>query len=565
MTTDEQDRSHRHIAYFTMEVGLDSGLPTYAGGLGVLAGDMLRACADLAVPVVGITLLHRRGYFEQSVAPDGWQREAPVAWDPSRRLVAVPETASLTIEDRTVRVRAWRYDVAGAGGHHVPVYFLDTDLPENDAFDRALSGALYGGDERYRLAQEMVLGIGGVRLLRALGYTGIRKYHLNEGHAALATLELLREAHPEGIPPWPFDGIREQCVFTTHTPVPAGHDHFPRALAERALDGFLPRDLIAALGGSNELNMTALALALSSWVNGVAERHAKLSEKMFPGHAIHHVTNGVHSATWTAPSFRRLYDHHLPHWTRDASMLRNAARIPRARIWEAHEEAKAALLAAIAQRTGRKLRPEALTIGCARRATHYKRLDLVFTDVQRLLKAAGGDGRLQLVFAGKAHPHDGDGKEVIRRIIGLGRELGDRLPIVYLEDYDIDLAKLVVSGCDLWLNTPQRPLEASGTSGMKAAHNGVPSFSILDGWWLEGHVEGVTGWSIGGHAPEGGTPDENRADADDLYRKLEETILPLFMGARDRWIAVMQHAIALNASFFNTHRMIGQYAAAYLE
>jgi starch phosphorylase len=285
---------------------------------------------------------------------------------------------------------------------------------------------------------------------------------------------------------------------------------------------------------------------------------------MFPGHAIHHVTNGVHSATWTAPSFRRLYDRYLPHWTRDASMLRNAGRIPRARIWEAHEEAKGALLAAIAQRTGRKLRSEALTIGCARRATRYKRLDLVFTDVQRLLRATGSDGRVQIVFAGKAHPHDGEGKEVIHRIVGLGRELGDRLPIVYLEDYDIDLAKLVVSGCDLWLNTPQRPLEASGTSGMKAAHNGVPSLSILDGWWLEGHVEGVTGWSIGGHAPEDGTPDENRADAEDLYRKLEETILPLFMGARDRWIAVMQHAIALNASFFNTHRMIGQYATAYL-
>ena len=559
------DRTHRRVAYFSMEVGLQSDLPTYAGGLGVLAGDTLRACADLVVPVVGVTLLHRQGYFTQSVGADGRQTERPAVWDVAAHLALQSEEITLSIEDRAVRVRAWRYDVAGAGGYEVPVYFLDTDLPDNDPFDRALCGALYGGDERYRLAQEMVLGIGGVRMLRALRYTGVRKYHLNEGHASLAALELLRVAHPVADAPWPLGEIRESCVFTTHTPVPAGHDRFPRALAERALNGLLPPNLIKSLGGGDELNMTALALNLSGWVNGVAERHAEIAAGLYPGHGIHHVTNGVHAATWTSPSFRRVFDRYLPHWLQDASMLRNAGRIPAGVIADAHAEAKTALLDSIARRTGRRLDGSALTIGCARRATRYKRLDLIFSDVPRLLAAAGGDGRVQLIFAGKAHPRDGEGKAMIARIVALGRELGQRLPVVYLPDYDIDTAKELVAGCDLWLNTPQRPLEASGTSGMKAALNGVPSLSILDGWWLEGHVEGVTGWSIGDRTtPEDGTPDENRADAGDLYDKLGGTIVPLYFGDRARWTAIMQQSIALNGSFFNTHRMIQQYATAYL-
>jgi starch phosphorylase len=469
-------------------------------------------------------------------------------------------TVTVDVEGRPVRVRAFRYEIAGQAGQLVPVLLLDTDLEDNAPGDRALAGRLYGGDERYRLAQEIVLGIGGVRLLAAAGYGQIRRYHLNEGHAALAPLELVREENT-GRPAadWRFEGVRSRCVFTTHTPVPAGHDRFGWDLVHRVLGPLVPEPILRMLADRDGVfNTTALALDLSRFVNGVAKRHEEVSRQMFPGYGIHHVTNGVHSATWTCAAYRQLYDRHLPGWATDPAMLRNASRIPDAEIWSAHVEAKCQLFATVQTRCGLALDPEALTIGFARRATLYKRADLVFSDLGRLRDLVRRQGRLQLVFAGKAHPRDEQGKDLIRRIVAVGRELGAEIPVVFLPNYDMALGQTITAGVDLWLNTPQRPLEASGTSGMKAAHNGVPSLSVLDGWWLEGHVEGVTGWSIGAAEPR------SDGDADDLYRKLE-IILPLFHRDRGRWIAVMKGAIALNASFFNTHRMIQQYAAnAYL-
>jgi starch phosphorylase len=437
---------------------------------------------------------------------------------------------------------------------------LDTDLADNAPPDRALAGRLYGGDERYRLAQEIVLGIGGVRLLAAAGYDQIRRYHLNEGHAALAPLELVR-AENEGRPAseWRFDKVRRSSIFTTHTPVPAGHDRFDWDLVRRVLGPFVPDDVLGMLAGRDgRFNTTALALDLSGFVNGVAQRHEEVSREMFPGYGIHHVTNGVHSATWTCPAFRQLYDRHLPGWSADPAMLRNAGRVPDGEIWEAHIEAKRELLRSVRSSTGRTFDEDALTIGFARRAALYKRADLVFSDIERLRELARHHGRIQLVFAGKAHPRDEGGKDAIRHVFAAAHALGDDVPVVFLPNYDMALARIITAGVDLWLNTPQRPLEASGTSGMKAAHNGVPSLSVLDGWWLEGHVEGVTGWSIGGTTPE------SDGDAADLYAKLE-TILPLFHRDRAGWIATMKSAIALNASFFNTHRMVQQYVAnAYL-
>jgi len=543
-----------------MEVALDGGIPTYSGGLGVLAGDMLRACADLSVPIVCVSMLWRKGYFDQRLDVHGRQREQAADFHPEQKLRLLPTHTHVEIEGRRVFVRAWQYDVTGVTGSSVPVILLDTQLDDNGEYDRSLTDCLYGSDQffgndqNFRLAQEIVLGIGGVRMLHALGYRGVQRFHMNEGHAGLLVLELMNwQGGPEATE-WDYEGVRQRCIFTTHTPVPAGHDQFDYRSVERILGPAVPFDVLHMLGGRERLNMTLLGLNLSRYVNGVAQRHEEVSREMFPGYPVQHVTNGVHSATWTCDSFQRLYDEWIPGWTKDPAMLRKALNIPNDRIWAAHAEAKTRLLEFVQQQSGRSLAPETLTIGFARRATAYKRANLVFTDVARLIEIAGRVGPLQFVFAGKAHPKDESGKRLIEQIIRTSRQVQKEIPIVYLENYDLEMAKLVVSGVDLWLNTPQRPLEASGTSGMKAAHNGVPSFSTLDGWWVEGHIEGVTGWSIGSQSWA-----STVEDAPDLFQKLEYVILPMFYGSRDRWIDVMRHAIALNASYFNAHRMVQQY------
>jgi starch phosphorylase len=562
----DKAKEHRRIAYFSMEVAVASSIPTYAGGLGVLAGDTLKSCADLRVPVVGVTLLYRKGYFTQKFDEAGAQQEWPVRWNPEHFMEPLPETVDVEIERRVVRVRAWQYTLMGSSGYSVPLVFLDTAVEGNADGDRALTDCLYGGDQRYRLAQEVLLGIGGMRMLDALGYRALDRFHMNEGHASLLVLELLAKQSVSHGREWDFEGVKNRCVFTTHTSVPAGHDQFEYELVERVLPRIVPFEVTRMLGGRDRLNMTLLGFNLSRYVNGVAKRHEQVSREMFPGYDIHHVTNGVHSSTWTCDSFRALYERHLPGWDNDPAMLRQAIAIPRDEIWAAHTEAKARLLALIAERTGRALIADALTIGFARRTTPYKRADLIFSDVGRLLAIARHSGPLQFVFAGKAHPNDYGGKALMRRIAAVAREIGGEVPVVYLENYELELARLVVSGTDLWLNTPQRPLEASGTSGMKAAHNGVPSFSTLDGWWVEGHLEGLTGWSIGQREAEAPTSDSvNRQDAEDLYEKLGGEIVPMFYRHRERWIDIMRQSIALNASYFNTHRMVQQYVTnAYL-
>ncbi len=548
------DWSRRRVAYFSMEIALANEMPTYAGGLGVLAGDTLRSCADLEVPVVGVSLVHRKGYFRQEIRDD-WQSEHDAPWNPERALHALDPQVSVDVAGRSVRVRAWRFDIVGSTGYPVPVLLLDTDLPENELEDRGITDHLYGGDARYRLMQEIVLGVGGVRMLQATGCADLRTFHLNEGHAALAPVELLRTEGPrQG---WDFRSVRNRTVFTTHTPVPAGHDQFDWQLAHHVLGEVVPRDVFHMLGGADRLNMTHLALNLSHYVNGVALRHREVSSELFPSYEIHQITNGVHSRTWTSGAYKTLFDRYIPGWREDPLMLHNATALPPVEIWQAHYRAKDMLLETVLARTGRRLRADALTLGFARRATAYKRPDLVLSDLPRL-RAIAKTRPLQIVFAGKAHPNDDSGKSGIRSVLSAARQLGDDVPVVYLDDYDLNLALCVAAGVDLWLNTPLRPLEASGTSGMKAAHNGVPSFSVLDGWWREGHIEGVTGWGIGPMEPTGG-PEADHADAADLYQKLEHVIAPLFYEKREAWIRIMQQSIALNASFFNTHRMVRQY------
>lgn len=562
----EEAQENRRIAYFSMEVAIGSAMPTYSGGLGVLAGDTLKSFADLRVPAVGVSLLYRKGYFNQKLDEWGRQEEQPVQWSPDRFLHPLSATIQVDIEQRTVQVRAWQYDIVGLSGYSVPLILLDTDVEGNTDGDRTLTDFLYGGDERYRLAQEILLGIGGLRMLQVLGYSGIERFHMNEGHASLLVLELLKKRNGANIEAWDFSSIRNQCVFTTHTPVPAGHDQFDYGLVQYSLGQMLPFDVLQMLGGRDRLNMTVLGLNLSHYVNGVAKRHEEVSQEMFPGYPIHHITNGVHSWTWTCDSFKSLYERYIPGWSNDPSMLRHAISIPQKEIWSAHLAAKARLFALIQERTHLSLSVDTLTIGFARRATLYKRADLIFSEIDRLVEVAKQVGPIQFVFAGKAHPKDNPGKELIRRIFEVSHQLRGQIPIVFLEDYDMELSKLIVSGVDLWLNTPQRPLEASGTSGMKAAHNGVPSFSILDGWWIEGHIEGVTGWAIGSKESELSRSDDlTRQDAEDLYQKLKKAIAPMFYQERELWVDVMRHAIALNASFFNTHRMVQQYVTnAYL-
>lgn len=578
-----------------MEIALENAMPSYSGGLGVLAGDTIRAAADIRLPMVAVSLLYRKGYFRQRLSDEGAQTEEPVEWDVEKFLVEEAPRVVVSLEDRRVELRVWRYSVKGVRGYEVPVYFLDADLPENDPRDRELTGSLYGGDPYYRLSQEVLLGIGGVRMLRALGHTELMRYHMNEGHAALLTIELLDEetqlSGHTSIKADDIERVRSKSVFTTHTPVPAGHDKFPFEYLtrlfpglSRLFDGKDPSsveliksilqveqsypDLQEAARRGASLNMTHLALSLSNYVNGVAKLHGEVSRRMFPNVPIEAITNGVHAATWASPSFRDLFDRLIPSWREDNYSLRGALGLPPEEVWAAHLLAKHDLLELVRKKTGLKLDQEAFTIGFARRATGYKRADLLLSDLDRLRQIAKNAGSFQVVFAGKAHPNDGGGKEIIKRIFKAKKALKKAVSVVFLDNYDLDIGGKLTAGGDLWLNTPQYPLEASGTSGMKAALNGVPSLSILDGWWVEGHIEGVTGWSIGEPHRSGPAPDiatNNAADAESLYSQLENVILPLFYEERSRYLAVMQHAIAINGSFFNTQRMVQQYITdAYL-
>jgi glycogen phosphorylase len=551
------------VAYFTMEIAVAPDVPTYSGGLGLLAGDMIRAAADLKVPITAVSLLYRRGYLRQRLDDEGSQFEEPVTWNVNEHLREMPVRVSVTIEGRTVHLRAWRYDVAGVSGFTVPVYLLDTDVPENAEQDRTLSHQLYGGDMRVRLSQEVVLGIGGVRMLRALGYDNIHRYHMNEGHASLLVLELLDEETRRSWRTSPTHddvlSVRKQCVFTTHTPVSAGHDQFSTALALAVLgrqELFARPDLFHCNGS---LNMTELGLHFSHYVNGVARRHGEVSQRMFPGFEIGWITNGVHPATWIVPALQQLFDKYLAGWQEHAVVLRNAFSIPDDALWAAHRQAKRELLHYAREATGQTLDEDVLTLGFARRFTGYKRPNLLLHDTRRLNEIAERRGNLQVVYAGKAHPNDRQGQELIRDVFRSRRQLSPQVRVAYIPDHDLRLGRLMTSGVDVWLNTPRAPLEASGTSGMKAAINGVPSLSVLDGWWLEGCAEGVTGWAIGKDRRGSTGPLDDEEDALSLYEKLDSVVMSLYYRDRPGFINVMRHAIAINGSFFNTHRMLQEY------
>jgi starch phosphorylase len=556
------------LAYFSMEIAISDQIPNFSGGLGVLAGDFLRAASDLSIPAIGVSLLYHEGFFRQDIDASGRQIEHPVRWTPSDHLERLDAQVQVVIGGRSITTGVWCRVLVGVDGSSVPVYFLDTRLPENDPDAQTITDRLYAGNQRERLYQEAVLGLAGPAMLRQLGYEDIAKYHLNEGHASLVPIALLAErlnGFVGDASPAIIDSVRELCVFTTHTPVPAGHDRFTFDVVTEVLGEELAKgmDEIGCLERGN-LNMTVLGMFFSGYINAVSQRHGEVARAMFPDYQIEAITNGVHAPTWVGPRAASMFERHLPRWRHDNTMLRYSSCITLDELRVTHAEAKQNMISEVALRTGVVLDPATLTLGVARRATPYKRNDLLLSKPDRLRALVDRLGPLQVIYSGKAHPSDLSGKLLIERINSLAQELDGAVTVIYLENYGMEIASYLVAGVDVWLNNPVAPHEASGTSGMKAALNGVPSVSVLDGWWVEGHVEGVTGWDIGTDLGAEsilpiGDPEVDSADADSLYRVLEEKVLPLYYDDPDGFLAVRRAAIALNGSFFTAQRMVSEY------
>ncbi len=598
------------IAYFSAEFAVHQSLPLYAGGLGVLAGDTCKEASDLGVPLVGIGFMYPQGYFHQQVSADGWQQEvyerldwldAPI--EPAVRADGTPCVVAVPLGDRTVLALVW---VVYAG--RVTLLLLDTDLPENAPWDRELSARLYGGNQETRIQQEIVLGFGGVRALNALGISPA-VWHLNEGHAAFVVLQRIRDSVEQGVP---FERavaeVRRTTVFTTHTPVPAGHDAFPFHMIETYVSGAWGslgelRDRFLALGaydngGGQMFNMTALALRSAGAVNAVSQLHRDVTCQMWtplwrgeatdeaaascPARAI---TNGVHVPTWIASELSKLFEAHIaPDWRQrhdDEQMWDAIEAIPDDELWNVRQALRSYLFAFIRERArlrwtnervgpgqivaaGTLLNPDALTIGFARRFTAYKRPELLFHDPDRLGRILSAARQpVQIVYAGKSHPADDSGKHHLQRIYKRAMDQGFGGRVAFIDDYDLHVAHFLVQGCDLWLNTPRKPMEASGTSGMKAAVNGVPNLSIGDGWWAEGY-NGANGWLIDGQCQSADPAEVDAADADALYRLLEDKVVPAFYdrdvnGLPTTWLRIVRESIRTVMPRFSARRMVKQY------
>ncbi len=603
------DLAGNAIAYFSAEFGLHVSLPIYSGGLGILAGDHCKEASDLGLPVVGVGFVYPQGYFQQRITSEGRQEASYERFDysdaPMEPVITRDSEGgllALNLDGRVIHIEVWRVRLGS-----VSIYLMATDVEENEPWDRELSARLYGGDQETRIRQEMVLGIGGVRMLERLGIRPV-VFHANEGHASFLMLERIRGHVQNGMS---FDEaaefVRSTTIFTTHTPVPAGHDAFSFHLVEEHFHRYwdslgLNREEFLALGshpdgaGGANFNMTALALRLAGRHNGVSQMHGRVSRSMWHSMwpdlieddvPITSVTNGVHTPTWVAPEMDRLFSKYLGHDWRDhhddPTLWERVHDIPDAELWSVHLQLKHKMLNFMRERLrrdwiseaagpmrvltgGTLLNPDALTIGFARRFATYKRALLIFRNVERLKKILHDEWRpVQFIFAGKAHPADALGRNLISEIYGLAREHGFGGRIAFVDNYDVHVAKHLVRGVDVWLNNPRLPLEASGTSGQKASLNGVPHLSILDGWWYEGY-KGTNGWAIDASLPEG-VSDEYRdgADADALYRTLEEEVVPLFFdrdsdGVPRRWIHLIKEAIRTVAPVFSARRMVKEYA-----
>ena len=534
------------IAYFSAEIGISSSLPTYSGGLGVLAGDHIKASGDIGLNMCAITLLYREGNFKQRIDEEGIQTETYPRFDPYPLLKKLDVRFTLRLRARDVWIQVYRFDYVGHGGHAVPIYFLDTDVEENIKDDRIISQRLYSGNKDHRILQEAILGFGGTKLLDELGQNDIKKYHMNEGHCSFLVLHLLEKFNGD------MKKVKSLCHFTTHTPVPAGHDHFAESRVKKLLRGLLPENLkLPSLVQNGRLHMTELGLYFSRTANGVSALHGDVAQDQFPWSNIDFITNGVHHSYWMGSPFKRVYDQYVPEWRANPECLLKIDDIADDVIWNAHQERKQYLLGYANSQVSKALDGDTLTIGFARRAATYKRAQLLFHDMERL-ESLGAE-KIQVIFSGKAHPKDHEGKEVIRQIVSKSKAMFGKVKIIYLENYNMWLGRMITSGVDVWLNTPLRPNEASGTSGMKATLNGVLNLSVLDGWWAEGCKNGVNGWAVGD--PE--HPDDEK-DADHLYSVLENSVIPTFYNDRNKWISMMKEAIKTGVDF-TAHRMIMEY------
>ena len=542
------------VGYFTAEIGLWSELHTYSGGLGVLAGDHVKSAADAEVPLVGVTLVYRKGYGRQHLDKDGIQTETYRDLDPAQHMQDTGMEISLPLDDGELWTKVWRADITGVSGHVVPVYFLDTFHPKNSEKHLELGLTLYGGDDWVRIRQEYLLGVGGLRLLDKLGLE-VDGLHLNEGHCTFALLEMLGKG-------WTREQLAKRVLFTTHTPVPAGHDRFEWEAVEEVLGDLLPADakqLVIDAGDPEEgrrISMSHLAVALSGPVNAVSNLNAWVASSMFADQHIAPITNGVHHITWTSPMMADLFDKQLPGWREDPTKLAHAGKIPTEDLAGARDVARKVLRELVQTSTGVKLDKSRLTIGFARRFATYKRANLVFSDLERL-REIGAD-KIQFVFSGKAHPRDEGGKALIKSIFDSAKDLENEIPVAFLEDYSMATGLAMTGGVDIWLNNPIRPMEASGTSGMKAAMNGVPNCSILDGWWPEGCEHGVNGWAIGGADDE---RDDVR-DAKNVLDVIENEVLPAWNEGDEKWCEIMRASIATSARFTGA-RMISDYLRFY--
>ena len=534
------------IAYFSAEIGISSSLPTYSGGLGVLAGDHIKAAGDIGLNMCAITLLYREGYFKQRIDEEGIQTETYPRFDPYPLLKKLDVKFTLRLRARDVWIQVYRFDYVGHGGHSVPIYFLDTDVEENINDDRIISQRLYSGNKDHRILQEAILGFGGARLLDELGQNDIKKYHMNEGHCSFLVLNLLEKFNGD------MEKVKSLCHFTTHTPVPAGHDHFSEKRVKKLLRGLLPEDLkLPSLVQNGRLHMTELGLYFSRTANGVSALHGDVAQDQFPWSNIDFITNGVHHSYWMGSPFKRVYDQYVPEWRANPECLLMIDDIADDVIWNAHQERKQYLLGYANSQVSKALDKDTLTIGFARRAATYKRAQLLFHDMDRLESL--GAKKIQVIFSGKAHPKDHEGKEIIRQIVSKSKAMFGKVKIIYLENYNMWLGRMITSGVVVWLNTPLRPNEASGTSGMKATLNGVPNLSVLDGWWAEGCKNGVNGWAVGDPKYS-----DDASDADHLYSVLENSVIPTFYNDRNKWISMMKEAIKTGVDF-TAHRMIMEY------
>ena len=538
------------IAYFSAEIGISSSLPTYSGGLGVLAGDHIKAAGDIGINMCAITLLYKEGYFKQRVDEKGIQTETYPRFDPDPLLKKTKIKFTLKLRERNIWVQVYRFDYIGQNGSEIPIYFLDTDVEENLKNDRTISLRLYSGDKDHRILQEAVLGFGGMKLLDSLKQNKIKKYHMNEGHCSFLVLSLYEKFSGN------IEVVKSKCHFTTHTPVPAGHDHFSVKRVKNLLSDLIPDELeLPSLIQKGRLHMTELGLSFSQSANGVSRLHGKVAQNQFPWTDIGYITNGVHHSYWMSSPLKRIFNKYIPNWKKDPELLLKVDNIPDNELWDAHKKRKIYLLGYANSLLGSALDMNTLTIGFARRSATYKRAQLIFNDLDRLESI--GKGKIQIIFSGKAHPNDYDGKMLIHQIIKKSKLMFGKVKIIFLENYNMWLGRIITSGVDVWLNTPLRPNEASGTSGMKATLNGIPNLSVLDGWWDEGCKDTINGWAVG----DPKSPDDNK-DADHLYSILEDKVIPTFYNDRGKWVYMMKESIKTGIRF-TAHRMIKEYDRKY--